>query len=136
MRQDRFGSWLVAAILGLTAASAQTTKSVAVIPSEAVMTLDGRLDEPVWRDAATVLLVQQSPSPGEPTPYTTEVRVVIAGDRLYFGFLCRDPALRKLAVHSMQRSLRQFQALNNEFHEVWAVVDHKGKNLSIEAGSE
>ena len=100
------------------------------------MTLDGRLDEPVWRDAATVLLVQQSPSPGEPTPYTTEVRVVIAGDRLYFGFLCRDPALRKLAVHSMQRSLRQFQALNNEFHEVWAVVDHKGKNLSIEAGSE
>jgi hypothetical protein len=31
-------------------------------------------------------------------------------------------------------SLRQFHALNGEFHEVWAVVDHKGKNLSIEAG--
>jgi hypothetical protein len=31
-------------------------------------------------------------------------------------------------------SLRQFQALNNEFHEVWAVVDYKGKNLNIEAG--
>jgi hypothetical protein len=103
MRQHRFGSWLVAAILGLTPASAQTTKSIAVIPSEAVMTLDVRLDEPVWRDAATVLLVQQSPRPGEPTPYITEVRVVIAGDRLYFVFLCRDPAIRKLAVHSMQR---------------------------------
>jgi hypothetical protein len=31
-------------------------------------------------------------------------------------------------------SLRQFQALDNQFHEVWGVVDHKGKNLSIEAG--
>jgi hypothetical protein len=57
----------------LTAASAQTTKSIAVIASEAVITLDGRLDEPVWRDAAAVLLVQQSPKPGEPTPYITEV---------------------------------------------------------------
>jgi len=31
-------------------------------------------------------------------------------------------------------SLRHFQALNNQFHEVWGVVDHKGKVLSIEAG--
>jgi hypothetical protein len=59
------------------------------------MILDGRLDEPVWRDAVTIVLVQQSPNPGEPTPCTTEVRIVIAGDQLYFGFLCRDRTVRK-----------------------------------------
>ena len=30
--------------------------------------------------------------------------------------------------------LRQFPSPHDQFHEVWAVVDHKGKVLSIEAG--
>jgi hypothetical protein len=30
--------------------------------------------------------------------------------------------------------LRQFPSRNGQFHEVWAVLDHKGKVLSIEAG--
>jgi len=30
--------------------------------------------------------------------------------------------------------LRQFRSPQDQFHEVWAVVDHKGKVLSIEAG--
>jgi len=30
--------------------------------------------------------------------------------------------------------LRKFQALHDQFHEVWAVMDHKGKVVSIEAG--
>ena len=76
---------------------------VAATRSAAAMVLDGRLDEPGWRDAAVLKLVQQSPRPGEPTPYETEVRVILAGDRLYFGFRCRDPEPSKIAVHSMRR---------------------------------
>ena len=48
-------------------------------------------------------LSSKSPRPGEPTPYSTEVRVVLAGGRLYFGFICRDPEPHKIAVHSMAR---------------------------------
>jgi hypothetical protein len=89
--------------LGGGIAAAQNTPPIAVTRSTAAIVLDGRLDEPVWRAAAAVKLIQQSPRPGEPTPYTTEVRVVLAGDRLYFGFICHDPEPRKIAVHSMQR---------------------------------
>lgn len=30
--------------------------------------------------------------------------------------------------------LRHFEALHDQFHEIWAVLDHKGKGISIEAG--
>jgi hypothetical protein len=66
--------------------------------------LDGRLDEPVWREAELVAeLTQQSPRPGEPTVYRTEVRVLIIRDTLYFGFLCTDPEPNKIVIHTMQR---------------------------------
>lgn len=66
--------------------------------------LDGRLDEPAWKDAAVVAeLVQQSPHPGEASPYSTAVRVLILNDTLYFGFECLDPEPGRIAVHTMQR---------------------------------
>jgi Domain of unknown function (DUF5916) len=67
------------------------------------ITLDGKLDERVWRDAPVLKLVQQSPRPGAPAPYETEVRVIVADDRVYFGFTCRDPDLRRLSIHTMRR---------------------------------
>ena len=48
----------------------------AVVDSSASITLDGKLNEPVWRNAPVLKLLQQSPKPGEPTPLETEVRVV------------------------------------------------------------
>jgi hypothetical protein len=30
--------------------------------------------------------------------------------------------------------LRHFEAVSNQFHEIWAVMDHSGKTLNIEAG--
>lgn len=65
--------------------------------------LDGKLDEPAWRDAPVATLVQQSPRPGEPTAYTTEVRVLVSADAIYFGFTCRDPRPQAIAVHTMRR---------------------------------
>jgi len=72
--------------------------------AEGAIQLDGRLDESVWQRAGQVVeLTQQSPRPGEPTPYKTEVRVLVLRDTLYFGFLCHDPEPDKIAVHTMQR---------------------------------
>jgi hypothetical protein len=73
------------------AASNDGPRAEALVRSPVSIMLDGRLDEPVWRDATVLKLVQQSPKPGEPTPYETEVRVIVTGDRIYFGFDCKDP---------------------------------------------
>lgn len=72
-------------------------------PSAAEITLDGRLNEPAWREAPSLKLVQQSPRPGEPSPYDTEVLVIITADRLYFGFICHERRPGRAAVHTMRR---------------------------------
>ena len=71
------------------------------------ITLDGRLNEPAWERAETVMLTQQSPAPGKPTPYATEVKVLIYKDALVFGFLCRDPKPAAIQVHTLQRDALQ-----------------------------
>ena len=69
--------------------------------------LDGKLDEPAWREAKTAVeLVQQSPAPGAATPYRTTVRVLVLENKLYFGFDCSDPDAKAIAVHTMQRDGR------------------------------
>jgi hypothetical protein len=65
--------------------------------------LDGRLDEPDWANAETVLLTQQSPHPGQPTPYVTEAKVLVYRNALIFGFHCIDPEPRRIQAHSLQR---------------------------------
>ncbi len=66
--------------------------------------LDGKLDEQAWSSTRNAVeLVQQSPQPGEPTPYRTTVKVLVTRDNLYFGFDCEDPDPSRLAIHTMQR---------------------------------
>jgi len=84
--------------------AAGNSPTVAAGRSAGPIQLDGRLDETAWREAGPVaVLTQQSPRPGEPTVYRTEVRVLIIRDTIYFGFLCHDPEPDKIAVHTMQR---------------------------------
>src|ERR1051326_4538714 len=93
-------------VVGLTAAigKAQGNGVVAAVTrSDESIQLDGKLDEPAWRNAKVLTLTQQSPHPREATAYKTEARIVVTGDRLYIGVICYDPEPRKIAVHSMQR---------------------------------
>ena len=88
-------------------ARAQTVPSspVVVAPAAfAAIRLDGVLDEPAWHAAAVLPnLTQQSPKPGEPTPYRTEIRVMRDSRNLYFGITCFDPDPAAIAVHTMLR---------------------------------
>jgi hypothetical protein len=101
------GLHLVALLVVIAAAGPASAedgpKAEALVRSEVSIALDGRLDEPAWRDAPVLKLVQQSPKPGLPTPYETEVRVIVAGDRIYFGFTCIDPHPGHIAIHTMRR---------------------------------
>jgi hypothetical protein len=65
--------------------------------------LDGKLNEPAWGSAQVFTLTQQSPRPGQPTPYKTEVRVLVSNDAIYFGITCHDPNPNAIAVHTMRR---------------------------------
>src|SRR2546428_11879475 len=66
--------------------------------------LDGILDEPDWQAAGLIPdLTQQSPIPGGPTPYHTEVRLLTDGATIYIGVHCVDPEPGRIATHTMLR---------------------------------
>jgi hypothetical protein len=93
-------SCVIAFVGGMLAADGP---SLGVKRSPAPIVLDGKLNEAAWREASFVKLVQQSPKPGEKTPYETEVRIAVTNDGIYVGFLCRDPEPGRTAIHTMKR---------------------------------
>ncbi len=85
---------------------AQANGPVRIVAGKATspIQVDGVLDEPAWQQAGVIPnLSQQSPHPGDPTPFRTEVRILVDGDTLYLGVTCFDPDPSKIAVHTMQR---------------------------------
>lgn len=95
---------LVCSAFGGAAQNAVGTKTLILVESRESIQLDGVLKEAAWSEAlGSAELVQQSPRPGEATPYKTIVRVIQTGDRLVFGFECADPEPGRIAVHTMQR---------------------------------
>jgi hypothetical protein len=105
----RLIKWLLLLVLtlltiGMNRASAKDgPKAAALVRDPSSILRDGRLDEPEWREAPVLRLVQQSPKPGVPTPYETEVRIIVSSDRIYFGFECKDPHPNRLSIHTMRR---------------------------------
>ena len=99
--------WALCALLAMAPlASARSDVGPAVkvsTTSSASITLDGLLNEPAWRDAPVMKLSQQSPKPGQPTLYETQVQIIVTNDRIYFGFTCQDPDPRHIAIHTMRR---------------------------------
>jgi hypothetical protein len=88
-----------------------------------VVTLDGALDEPEWRDAPAITLTQQNPHPGASTPYLTTVKVLRGGTYLYFGINCTDPNPARTAIHTLQRDGDQ-----SSDDSVMIVVDSFGQH--------
>ena len=80
------------------------SREIAAKQISSVIQLDGILDETAWDQAGVIAdLDQQSPAPGVPTPFHTEVRILVDGGDLYLGFICTDPDPDRIAVHTMQR---------------------------------
>src|SRR6185437_10193197 len=85
------------------ASAKEGPNATALIRNPSSIVLDGRLDEPEWRDAPVLRLIQQSPKPSAATPYETEVRIIASGDRIFFGFDCKDPHPNRLSIQTMRR---------------------------------
>src|SRR5579859_505751 len=90
-------------LLAMSNAARAETPSVAALKIPGSIILDGKLDEPEWRGAPVITLIQQAPHPGAPTLYKTEVRVLVSKDAIYFGFICHDPHPEAIAMHTMVR---------------------------------
>jgi len=74
--------------------------------AEGAIAIDGVLDERDWRHAGLIPdLTQHAPHPGEPTPYRTEIRVLVDRENIYIGATCHDPAPDRIALHTMQRDI-------------------------------
>lgn len=68
------------------------------------ITLDGRLDEPVWKRAFPATdFKQQDPHFGEPATERTEVRMAFSRSSLYMGVTCFDSEPDKLLGNTMLR---------------------------------
>jgi len=66
--------------------------------------LDGRLDEPAWKDAKPIgPLIQREPKEGAPASEATEVRVLFTPDMLYFGITCHDRTPKAIVSTQLTR---------------------------------
>ncbi|HEX7965835.1 MAG TPA: DUF5916 domain-containing protein [Gammaproteobacteria bacterium] len=68
------------------------------------ISVDGRLDEAAWSQAGVIPdITQQSPHPGEPTPYHTKVLLLRDDHTLYIGLRCEDPDPSRSISHTLVR---------------------------------
>src|SRR5574340_738415 len=62
--------------------------TVEAMPAIGSITIDGQLDEPAWQHAGVIEdLTQQSPHPGQPTPFHTKLLLLHDGHTLYLGVI-------------------------------------------------
>ena len=108
-RRGKAAYGVLAALLAATSVPAlaqdqnPTVEAGELAPGETI-TLDGHLDDPAWQHAGVIPdLTQQSPHPGEPTPYHTKVLLLRDGHTLYIGLVCADPDVSKASTHTLVR---------------------------------
>jgi hypothetical protein len=89
--------------------------------SSAEVTIDGVLDDPVWKDALPIELTTET-SPGEnvPAPVETHAYLVEDGTRLLIAFDARDPDPKSIRAYLRDRD----RAFNDDF--VGIVIDSFG----------
>jgi len=129
-------------------------RTVTAVESRTPITLDGALDEEVWRIAVPAAeFLQAEPHEGQPATELTEVRLAFDREALYIGVVCHssDPAsliindIRKDFVAGEQDSFEII--LNTSWDAVWTVATRRDasgwsaelripfKTLRFESGS-
>jgi hypothetical protein len=88
----------------LQIASPDGRRQINAIAATGPITIDGALDEDVWRQAvAATGFVQADPLEGQPATEDTEVRVAFDADYLYIGALCRDASPSGIVVNEIRK---------------------------------
>ena len=84
--------------------SADGRRTVGAVETRAPITLDGALDEDVWRTATPASgFLQAEPHEGQPATEITEVRLAFDRDALYIGVICRDTDPSGIIVNDIRK---------------------------------
>jgi hypothetical protein len=88
--------------------------------------IDGRLDEPVWAEAAGAGgFVQREPDEGKPATEGTEVRILYDDENIYFGVRCRDREAGRIVANEMRRDA---ELESNDYIEIILDTYHDSRN--------
>jgi hypothetical protein len=84
--------------------SPDARRSVGAVEARTPITLDGALDEEVWRIAQPADgFVQAEPHEGQPATELTEVRLAFDRDALYIGVVCHDTDASGIIVNDIRK---------------------------------
>jgi len=79
-------------------------REVSAVETLTPITLDGALDEEVWRAAAPAgSFVQAEPQEGQPATEPTDVRLAFDRDALYIGVICHDREASGLIINDIRK---------------------------------
>ena len=85
-------------------ASPDGRRRVTAVEARTPITVDGRLDEAVWREAVPAGgFVQAEPREGEPASEATDVRVAFDAEAIYLGVYCHDGEPGALIVNDIRK---------------------------------
>lgn len=119
----RFPLVLVLALALLSPLRAQTNERAIVAHRiRGDIHVDGKLDEPVWREFPPVAeFFQTTPDEGKPISERTEVRVLYNADKIFFGFWCYDSEPKKIVArwdsHDARTNSDSVNILLDPFHD-------------------
>jgi hypothetical protein len=89
---------------GVDAQPAATTKALHAHRIASPVKVDGVLDEDAWHAAeAASDFMQQDPRVGEPVSETTDVRVLVDNEAIYFGIVCHDSDPHGVIARELRR---------------------------------
>lgn len=100
--------------------------SLSIVRLESEPVIDGRLDDPIWQQAALLGgFTQDFPDEGKPPTQKTEVRMGYDEENLYFGVRCWDTEPDKIVS-----PLRSRDGDLTYEDSIWIVLDtfHDGRN--------
>ena len=99
-----FGLPAVVLARGRAHGQAARKTTIAVHPAESSIRIDGVLDEPAWRDAASVELAwETTPGDNVPAPVKTECLVTYDARSIFLAFRAQDPDPSQIRAHLTDR---------------------------------
>src|SRR5258707_6126464 len=90
--------------VALQVQSADGRRAVGAVETQGAITLDGVLNEDVWRRApAAADFVQAEPHEGQPATERTEVRIAFDREAIYLGVRCFDATPSALIINDIRK---------------------------------
>lgn len=104
---------------------------IQAVKTDAVITIDGRLDEEAWQKAPVISGFRQvEPEQGEPARHQTEVRVLYNERFIYIGARMYDEPGNKPRVTSLSRDFGYFE--NDLFGVVFDTFNNERDAISFQ----